>query len=166
MAAAELAFGVFFVAGSHGGFFRFDFRACGGFRFGCWRGGGCGCCCRSCWSGWWRWSFWSCVGHSIRSCVYEFATSKAESKDSTQRTQSKTGEHRDTGTALRSCLLYIPYFVYILQFPASMQPQILSRRKTTPRAPCFFVIAAKRRRQLGANSTSTNALAAAASSAV
>src|SRR5271156_5379788 len=93
MAAAELAFGVFFVAGAHGGFFGFDFRACCGFRFG----GGCGCCRHR----GWRWSFWSCVSHSICSRASEIATATANSKDLTQRTQSKTGEHRETGASLR-----------------------------------------------------------------
>src|SRR5271156_1631559 len=65
MAAAELAFGVFFVAGAHGGLFRFDFRACRGFRFGCLR---CSCrwCCRRRWrrGGWrgWGWGLWGWGG--------------------------------------------------------------------------------------------------------
>src|SRR5271155_2150574 len=48
--AAEFAFGVFFVAGAHGGFLGFDFRACRRFRFGCGRGRGW--CCGLCW---WYW---------------------------------------------------------------------------------------------------------------
>src|SRR5580704_6088069 len=106
MAAAELAFGVFFVAGAHGGSLGFELRACGGF----WFGRGCGrlrSCCRggraryrwSCWWSSWFWRYRSRVSHSIRSCVADIASATTKSKDLTER---KAGGHRENRTALRS----------------------------------------------------------------